>query len=558
MTFPQTHVDGETLDHLYFNDLEQRIYNSTVHVGPTPTGNAATDTANLQAAINATPTGGKLVLPSGVFHLNDALTIPRSMTIDGSGAHPGYQSKNAGGDYAYPTATPKYTGTVLYQETAAKDGIRISASALSVNIKDLVIQFQSGLASTGDGINARPTEVRAPGHDMGLTDFRWDNIHVFDHDANHYGFAIMNMQYGTLVNLRAYGGGCLDISMDNGGLNGGNLVIVHPVNSLSKKGGTANGYNLTAVADSGNGGVLNLITFIRPQIIYDMAAYDGGGTSICYNDRGGAKDPQNVSLVDPDFEGFANTLPVFGTRTSILGNPLISGCTMTNPQVGSMRLGQEAGGAMDLNANGNTCLGVAAGFFTNTNEANALTTGTNNTFVGNQAGSYSGGTLGQATAVGMRAWVGQNGTAVGYTAKATTDPSAAFGQGAQATSGITSAIGPQTTASGGGATAVGGNSTASGGNSVALGRATTASAAGSVAIGCDSTATGVSTAVQNQIALGTANHHILLKTAAAPADASLAANQFTFWLDPTNGAAKLMIKAKQADGTVKTAAVALA
>lgn len=38
----------------------------------------------------------------------------------------------------------------------------------------------------------------------------------------------------------------------------------------------------------------------------------------------------------------------------------------------------------------------------------------------------------------------------------------------------------------------------------------------------------------------------------APADGDLAANQCALWFDPTDGAAKLMCKAKQADGTVKT------
>ena len=42
-----------------------------------------------------------------------------------------------------------------------------------------------------------------------------------------------------------------------------------------------------------------------------------------------------------------------------------------------------------------------------------------------------------------------------------------------------------------------------------------------------------------------------------PADGDLVAGQLALWFDDTNGAAKLMVKAKQADGTVKTAAIAL-
>jgi hypothetical protein len=49
-----------------------------------------------------------------------------------------------------------------------------------------------------------------------------------------------------------------------------------------------------------------------------------------------------------------------------------------------------------------------------------------------------------------------------------------------------------------------------------------------------------------------------LDTHAAPADGDLAAGELRFWFDQTNGSAKLMVKAKQADGTVGAAAVALA
>lgn len=44
----------------------------------------------------------------------------------------------------------------------------------------------------------------------------------------------------------------------------------------------------------------------------------------------------------------------------------------------------------------------------------------------------------------------------------------------------------------------------------------------------------------------------------APADADLAANEMALWFDSTNGAAKLMIKGKSANGTVVTGEVALA
>lgn len=50
----------------------------------------------------------------------------------------------------------------------------------------------------------------------------------------------------------------------------------------------------------------------------------------------------------------------------------------------------------------------------------------------------------------------------------------------------------------------------------------------------------------------------ITRSHAAPADADLAAGDMAVWFDQTNGAAKFMIKAKQADGTVRTGSVALA
>lgn len=45
---------------------------------------------------------------------------------------------------------------------------------------------------------------------------------------------------------------------------------------------------------------------------------------------------------------------------------------------------------------------------------------------------------------------------------------------------------------------------------------------------------------------------VIIGSNAAPADGDLAAGQMAIWFDDTDGAAKFMVKAKQADGTVKT------
>lgn len=55
-----------------------------------------------------------------------------------------------------------------------------------------------------------------------------------------------------------------------------------------------------------------------------------------------------------------------------------------------------------------------------------------------------------------------------------------------------------------------------------------------------------------------AGGYFITKKNAAPADSVLAAGELAFWFDSTNGAAKAMFKAKQADGTVRTGSVSLA
>lgn len=61
-----------------------------------------------------------------------------------------------------------------------------------------------------------------------------------------------------------------------------------------------------------------------------------------------------------------------------------------------------------------------------------------------------------------------------------------------------------------------------------------------------------------EIPVFSANGYILLTKTAAPADGELAASQVTLWFDATNGAAKLKIKGKSANGTVVAGEVALA
>ena len=54
------------------------------------------------------------------------------------------------------------------------------------------------------------------------------------------------------------------------------------------------------------------------------------------------------------------------------------------------------------------------------------------------------------------------------------------------------------------------------------------------------------------------NGYLMTRKTAAPADADIGAGEVAFWFDSTNGAAKVMFKAKEAGGTIRTGQLALA
>lgn len=74
------------------------------------------------------------------------------------------------------------------------------------------------------------------------------------------------------------------------------------------------------------------------------------------------------------------------------------------------------------------------------------------------------------------------------------------------------------------------------------------------------TATGSVLDVQRKsatVARVTSAGHLAIRASAAPAAAGVVTGEAQFWIDTTNGAAKLMVTAKQADGSVKTGSIPL-
>lgn len=287
-----------------------------------PTGVAATDHPMLTQLISNCPTGGIVHLRSGgdtPYALNGPLVISKSMALEGATLTEVQfalgEPANAGTG-EWPSKTPFLRGSVLLQTQAGADGLRIEADAVNVNLRNIGIKFDTAIRfqNTGYGVHALPATNFSGKPDHGLLNSIWENVRVWGHDGNHYGFRLLNPLLCTLRHLRAYGGGMMELIGDSSAYNYGNLVIENPYGRMFV-GGSAHGYSLQAVA-----GHLNIITFIRPQCniggapstFPEIAASPALG-----QDYFRADTPTQfgiLNIIQPDFEGAGYAALVrFGT-----------------------------------------------------------------------------------------------------------------------------------------------------------------------------------------------------------------------------------------------------
>lgn len=260
-------------------------------------GDGATDdTAAIQAAHDAMTDGNTLYLPRGTYVLSSALNFTKNITVQGAGVHTLRQSLNNTSGWSSPTLSPYFSGTVLKQTGTGANCINATGTAQSIHLRDFGIWFPSSLASTGDGIHAVPTGTYQTKLDHGCFDPHWSNVFVFGHDGNHYGFNIVNCEYGTFDHLRSYGGGGINFETQSTGGNYGNSTFVNPMISINNS-GSAHGIHLKATQLGGLGGVLNLLQFIGPQVIVTAGANRAAQYAFKADE-----DINFLSVVQPDFE----------------------------------------------------------------------------------------------------------------------------------------------------------------------------------------------------------------------------------------------------------------
>lgn len=448
------------------------------------TGTAATDTAVLAAAISATPAGGTLWI-DGHYKINAALAVTQSITIAGRQkvTYSGLSALPSG-----PNTLSQVAGSIIEQTVAATDAITCTIAGQTFHARDFVLGFTNGLASTGHGFNCAPTS-----NIVGVYGGSINDCYVFGHDGNHYALVRNNSLELTTLNFRSWGGGgILDVAQGST-INYGNTVDIHPYVSLINA-GTAHGFahsSATGLAAPASGGMLNLMTYIRPQCNIAGAA-GTAGTQKPWSDTTGAGSPWYVTIISPDFEssGFTNSID-FGPGTEVIG-AVYGTVEQLNTRVGYKALakaGANAGTQQKSVAVGNTALAALS-----TGTANAAigyfampvaTTGSSNAAVGYEA---LFGIVGGSQHVGIGAFAGQNATSCNYTT------SVGYGSGP--------------TGNTDGATCIGNIATVTGINATAIGYGATAGAAGAVAIGRDHAGTSATTSTQDEFVLGTALHTV--------------------------------------------------
>ncbi|MDR1712254.1 MAG: hypothetical protein LBR58_10470, partial [Propionibacteriaceae bacterium] len=228
------------------------------------------DAAALQAAVDALPEGGTLLLPFGRYRITRPVEVRRACRIEGAGAFPrfgsvarDFNSINA------PIVTPMLAGSVIVQTAPEQDGLRLRVTGAAVHLRGVGIEFEGAhrFSATGHGIAAEP-DRHLGGFDNGLSGSVWDNVVVAGHDGDHYGLRVVNGIYNDIRAFQSFGGGVVQLVNDSA-VNGhyGNTVF-HSLYGQVFAGGSADGIRLESVTD-----MLNLLAFVRPQVtVGDMTA----------------------------------------------------------------------------------------------------------------------------------------------------------------------------------------------------------------------------------------------------------------------------------------------
>lgn len=316
------------------------------------TGNNSNSSV-LAAAMAQAVDGDVIRIPRGLIAMDNEWAITKNVSIIGAGVHDVYPGLGTAVTFDNPTVAPYLTGSVFLQTAAAKNGLSVTKSAASVKLQGFGVRFADAIrfTNTGHGVSGVSTATFNGGHDHGLVAFKIEDVRVYGHDGNHYGLHMINPLHGTINDFRSYGGGGMHVECDSFGGNYGNLVVNHPFAHLFCP-GTANGYNLRGRVASGTSGVLNLMTFVRPQCnsTDQTARYGKAATASQYLFRASQPASTNaLTVLNPDFETMVNSPVDFGGGSNFIDPAGIFGAS-SDAASRTFRVFRSTQGAKGLNS----------------------------------------------------------------------------------------------------------------------------------------------------------------------------------------------------------------
>jgi len=328
------------------------------------TGDGVTDdTAAIQAAIDACPPGGTVLLPTGLFKTTAALVVENDLTLRGAGVGSVIVSAADSANGSGPLTAPYLTGSVLMPSTPGQDAIDCTGAGIRANFKDFGIRFHDDImfVDTGHGIDCVNPDIVSVGHELSTYSAFWESVSVFGCDGDHYAFYMVNAMMGTYAHLRSFGGGGIYMEGEHDNCKTGNSVILHPY-VWTFCGGSANSYTLKAQRQG-----LNLLTVIRPQAILSDIPSELSGLGITtptdaqymWRHIGSTSILQLISIYDPDFESPVVEAPVDfgGDGANVIVRP---GGIILGPPVGDVPFAIERQAA-DIDNGTTVTAGAGAG-----------------------------------------------------------------------------------------------------------------------------------------------------------------------------------------------------
>lgn len=168
-----------------------------VDFGAVVSASASANTAAIQAAINACPQGGTVLIPNGTFNIDDALIIDKAITIRGLG--PGKWEDSLG-------------GSIIRQTNVAKNAFTLRASLAqwafglfglnNVNFQDLAITGPTGYpAARVNAARGIGCDTTVNGGDYHIRECTFTNLEVryFNTGIELIGICYLNDFYGGVI-----------------------------------------------------------------------------------------------------------------------------------------------------------------------------------------------------------------------------------------------------------------------------------------------------------------------------------------------------------------------